>query len=204
MTSGRSTRPGGGRRRETDRRHRQLRGPDLRHHVNDQIGTRMDEGPELVGKPGGVTSIPSGRDGWDCAGSVRTGTLTPRPLAASVDDLLADAERLGPIDPDDARSGSLFERVRVDGEDCVVKYVHPDLDFTLRVSGDVGCRSRRVWSAGLMDLAPDLIDHAHLGMAPWGRNGWGAALLMRDVSHDLVAIGDDPLEEDRHLAFLDH
>ena len=63
----------------------------------------------------------------------------------------------------------------------------------MRVSGDVGCRPRRVWEAGLMDLAPDLIDHATLGVAPWGRNGWGAALLMRDVSGDLPELGDEPI-----------
>ncbi len=55
-----------------------------------------------------------------------------------------------------------------------------------------------------MDLAPDLIDHATLGAAPWGRNGWGVALLMRDVSDALVPVGDDPIPEAHHLAFLDH
>jgi len=55
-----------------------------------------------------------------------------------------------------------------------------------------------------MDLAPDLIDHAHLGAAPWGRNGWGVALLMRDLQDELVPVADAPLPEDWHLAFLDH
>ena len=32
-----------------------------------------------------------------------------------------------------------------------------------------------------MDSVPDVIDHATLGAARWGRNGWGGALLMRDV-----------------------
>src|SRR5690606_825580 len=52
--------------------------------------------------------------------------------------------------------------------------------------------------------APDLIDHATLGVAPWGRHGWGAALLMRDVSDELVPVGDAPIEEGQHLAFLEH
>jgi len=131
-------------------------------------------------------------------------SLVPRPVAASVDELLAGAERLGGHRPDDMRSSAHFERVVVDGEPCIVKYVHPDLDFTMRVSGDLGCRPRRVWAAGLMDLAPDLIDHAHLGAAPWGRNGWGVALLMRDLRDELVPVADEPLPEDWHLAFLDH
>ncbi len=130
--------------------------------------------------------------------------LTPRLLAPSVDELLAGARRLGEHRPDDARSSALFEQVEVDGERCVVKYVHPDHDFTMRVSGDLGCRPRRVWQLGLMDLAPDVIDHATLGAAPWGRNDWGVALLMRDVSAELVPADDDPLPEDQHLRFLDH
>ncbi len=131
-------------------------------------------------------------------------SLTPRPVADSVDELLADASDRRPFRSDDARSSASFEQVVIDGERCIVKYVHPDGDFTMRVSGDIGCRPLRAWSAGLMDLAPDLIDHAQLGAAPWGRNGWGAALLMRDLGDELVPPGDEPVTEERHLAFLDH
>lgn len=129
--------------------------------------------------------------------------LVTRPVADSVDELLADATSREPFTPGDARSPAGFERVEIDGRRCVVKYAHPDFDFTMRVSGDVGCRPRRVWEAGLMDLAPDTIDHATLGVARWGRNGWGAALLMRDVSDDLPALGDEPISEETHAAFLD-
>ena len=129
--------------------------------------------------------------------------LVGRPVADSVDELLASATRRTSFVPDDARSPAGFERVEILGQPCVVKYVHPDFDFTMRVSGDLGCRPRRVWEAGLMDLAPDTIDHAMLGVARWGRNGWGAALLMRDVSDDLPVLGDEPISEELHAAFLD-
>ncbi|HVM03037.1 MAG TPA: hypothetical protein VM263_10245 [Acidimicrobiales bacterium] len=93
----------------------------------------------------------------------------------------------------------------IGGAPHVVKYAHPDHDFTMRVSGDVGCRTLRAWVAGLLDSAPDLVDHAIVGAAPgYGRNGWGAALLMRDVSADLLPGGNDPLPADRHATFLDH
>jgi hypothetical protein len=94
--------------------------------------------------------------------------LSPRAVAGSVEELLAGATRMGEHRPDDARSSAAFERVEVEGERCIVKYLHPERDFTMRVSGDIGCRSRRVWAAGLMDAAPDVIDHATLGVAPWG------------------------------------
>ena len=129
--------------------------------------------------------------------------LIARPVAGSVDELLAGARRQGSYRPDDARSSAAFERVEIDGERCVVKYVHPDHDFTMRVSGDVGCRPRRVWELGYMDLAPAVIDHATLGVAPWGRHGWGAAILMRDVSGDLPELGDQPIDAETHAAFLD-
>src|SRR3954447_12842126 len=129
--------------------------------------------------------------------------LVPRPVAASVDELLEGATRLGDHVPADARSSAGFERVELDGEACIVKYVDPTRDFILRAAGDIACRPRRVWASGLMDVCPELIDHAHLGAAPWGPNGWGAALLMRDVSHELVPVGDDPVSDEQHLGFLD-
>jgi hypothetical protein len=130
-------------------------------------------------------------------------TLTPRPVAGSVDALLDGAVRSGAFRPEDARSSASFERVEVDGERCVVKYVHPRSDFTMRVTGDIGCRPRRVWEAGLMDIAPAHIDHGTLAAAPWGPNGWGVALLMRDLSDELVPLGAEPVPEDDHHAFLE-
>lgn len=132
-------------------------------------------------------------------------SLTPRPVAASVDELLADVERREPFRPSDSRSGASFERVRIAGEPRVVKYIHVDDDFAMRVSGDIGCVPLRAWAAGLYDIAPHVIDHGILGMAGGvGRNGWGAAILMRDVSADLVPEGDEPFGESQHAAFIDH
>ncbi len=128
-----------------------------------------------------------------------------RALAPSVADLLAGAEDRRPFANPDGRSRSAFEHVRIDGVVHVVKYVHPDDDFTMRVSGDVACRTVRAWQTGLLDCAPDLIDHAIVGAATgWGRNGWGAALLMRDVSADLLPFGNETIPARQHAAFLDH
>ena len=131
--------------------------------------------------------------------------LTPRPVAASIDELLAGVTDRRPFRPTDARSGTHFEHVVVDGERLVLKHVHLDDDFTMRVSGDLGCRPLRVWEAGLVDVAGDVIDHAIVAAARGdGRNGWGAALLLRDVSGDLVPPTDEPIPEEQHAAFLDH
>ena len=127
------------------------------------------------------------------------------PVASSVEELLANAEDRRPFANPDGRSSSAFEHARIDGVPHVVKYVHLDSDFTMRVSGDLVCRTVRAWQAGLLDAAPDLIDHAIAGAAAgWGRNGWGVALLMRDVSADLLPLGDGTIPADQHAAFLDH
>ena len=129
--------------------------------------------------------------------------LTVRPVAASVDELLAGVERRETYRSADARSPAHFERVWIDGEPHVVKYVHVDDDFAMRMCGDLGCLPLRVWASGIMDVAPEAIDHAVVGMAGgYGRNQWGAAILMRDVSAELIPVGDDPLQDEQHETFL--
>lgn len=88
-----------------------------------------------------------------------------RSLAPSVEELLAGADRREPFVNPDGRSAATFERVWIDGVAHVVKYLHLDCDFTMRVSGDVDCRTVRAWAAGLLDSAPHLIDHAVVGAA---------------------------------------
>lgn len=125
--------------------------------------------------------------------------------APSVDELLAGAERREPFANPDGRSAATFERVWIDGVAHVVKYIHPDHDFAMRVSGDLGSRTVRAWTTGLLDSAPDLIDHAIVGAAlGYGRNGWGAALLMRDVSAELLPLGDVTIPAPQHASFIDH
>ena len=127
-----------------------------------------------------------------------------RRLAGSVDELLAGCERREPFANPDGRSSSRFERVWIDGAPHIVKYTHLDDDFTMRVSGDLVSRPVRAWAAGLLDAAPDLVDHAIVGAAlGHGRNGWGAALLMRDASGDLLPLGDAVILPAHHAAFLD-
>lgn len=127
-----------------------------------------------------------------------------RRLARSVDDLLAGCERREPFPNPDGRSSARFERVWIEGAPHVVKYAHVDDDFTMRVSGDLACRPVRAWAAGLLDAAPEHVDHAIVGAAlGHGRNGWGAALLMRDVSDELLPLGEGLIPGTHHAAFLD-
>jgi thiamine kinase-like enzyme len=125
-------------------------------------------------------------------------------VLSSVEELLAGVTSREPFLHSDSKSGSGFERVEINGEPHVVKYVHIDDDWTMRFCGDVGCKPLQVWASGLMDVLPEHIEHGMVGVAGGlGRNGWGAALLMRDLGSALVAAGDEPLPLEQHLGYLD-
>ncbi|MCW2719417.1 MAG: aminoglycoside phosphotransferase [Pseudonocardia sp.] len=135
--------------------------------------------------------------------TTRTPALVSRPVASSVDELLAGASHREPFLTSDSKSGSGFERVVVDGVPHVLKHVHPDRDWTMRFNHDVGCHPVQVWAAGLMDSYPERIDHATVAVAGGlGRNGWGGAILMRDVGADLTPPGDTPLDHPTHSRHL--
>jgi hypothetical protein len=131
--------------------------------------------------------------------------LTTRRAAASLDELLVGATERVPWRTTDGKSGSSLEQVVIDGERFVVKVLHVDDDWTMRGMGDVACRPLLLWTSGLLDRVPDCIDHATVGAAAGlGRNGWGGALLLRDVGPWLVPPGDEVLSFEQHRGFLDH
>ena len=80
-------------------------------------------------------------------------------------------------------------RITIDGEAFVLKHLHVDDDWIQRATGDVCCRAALLWSAGVYEALPPEIDHAIVGVASGlGRNGWGAALLLRDLSSCFVDV----------------
>jgi hypothetical protein len=128
-----------------------------------------------------------------------------RPVAASVEELLAGATERAALQMADSKSGASLERVVIGGQPHVVKYLHVDDDWLQRISGDLCCHPVAVWRSGVLDKLPDCIDHAVVAMAAGlGRNGWGAAVLMRDVGPWLVPEGDAPVPLEQHLRFMDH
>jgi hypothetical protein len=131
--------------------------------------------------------------------------LTPREPVGSIEELVAGATERRPLGGTDGKSGSLLERVVIDGEPFVLKQMHPDRDWTMRGFGDLWCRPVQLWTCGLLDAMPDAIDHAVVGAATGlGRHGWGGALLLRDVSQHLIPEGDEPISLEAHRQLLDH
>jgi hypothetical protein len=124
-----------------------------------------------------------------------------RPVAASVDELVAGASSRTPMAVADSKSGARFERVVIDGEHFVLKHVDHRDDWIMRQTGDLGCVPVVVWESGVLDLVPECIDHATVGAA---RDGDRGAVLMRDVGPSLVSADDTVVPPEQHLRFLDH
>jgi Phosphotransferase enzyme family len=132
------------------------------------------------------------------------GELNPRPVAESIDELLAGATAREPFLHSDSKSGVGFERVVIGGEPHILKHVHIDDDWTMRFFGQTTCIPVEVWQRGFMDALPERIDHATVAVAAGlGRDGLGGALLMRDVGPAMVPAGDDALPLEQHLHLLD-
>jgi hypothetical protein len=120
-------------------------------------------------------------------------------------DLLARASGRRALDHSDGKSGSVIERLIIDGEPYILKTMHPDLDWIARVLGDLTCWPVLMVTSGLRNQVPAVIDDTVVAaVAGQGRNGWGGTLLMRDVSPWLVPEGDSVVPLDHHLDFLDH
>jgi hypothetical protein len=124
---------------------------------------------------------------------------------ASAQELLARASSRQRIEPADARAGAVFERVAVGPESYFVKRLSPSSDWVMRIAGDHVHRPYLIWRSGLMDQAPDLIDHAVVTMDLTG-SGDDAVLtiVMRDVGESLVPPGDAAVPAAQHARFITH
>src|SRR5450631_1102076 len=123
------------------------------------------------------------------------------PVAASVDELLAGASEREPMDEGAGKSGALLERVVIDAERYVVKFLHLADDWTMRAAGDCNGASFTAWRKGLLARLPDCFNQPIIGVA---KDPGGCVLLMRDVSQWLVPVSDDVIPLHQHLRFLDH
>ncbi len=125
-----------------------------------------------------------------------------RPVTESVSELLAGVTTREQLAAGDGKSGASLERVTIGDEIYVLKRLGFATDWVARATGDLACRPRLMWCAGLFDRLPDCLDHAVVGCADDPPHG--AALLMRDVTEWLVPEGDGPLPLAQHRRFLDH
>jgi hypothetical protein len=122
----------------------------------------------------------------------------------SVERMLAGVSSRAPMEKSvDSLSGSPFERVVIDGEPYLVKYVGWRVDWLARALGDRDCHVRQLWSHGVLAALPAEIDHTIVGVAD-DPVGGQVALLLRDVGPWLVPAGSSRLPIAQHRRFLEH
>ena len=121
-------------------------------------------------------------------------------VLSSVDELIARATDITSIDSA-GKSGARLDRVTIDGEPHVVKYLDPSVDWTIRAAGVDGSATLELWRRGILERLPDCINQPIVAVA---HERGVTVLLMRDVGSWLVPVSDDLVPLDQHLRFLDH
>src|SRR4051794_9037409 len=127
-------------------------------------------------------------------------TIAPRPVARSLDELLAGTTSRERLKTADSKSGAGFERVVIGGTSYVVKHFATP-DWLAHASRDMTCRSVGLFEDGIYELVSDVVDPTVVGAARLGAGSWPAALLMRDASAEFVPV-DDAVDMASHRAFL--
>jgi hypothetical protein len=122
-----------------------------------------------------------------------------RVVHKSIESLLAGAEEHETMETP-GKSGARLDRVVLNGEPYVVKYLDAENDWTMRAAGVPGGASLELWSRGIFDLLPDCFNQPIVAVA----EGEISALLMHDVSAWLVPATDDPIPLAQQEQFLDH
>jgi hypothetical protein len=133
-------------------------------------------------------------------------TLVERTVLPSARDLLVTADERVALRHGDSKSGARIERVRFGDQWFVAKWLDVRLDWTMRSVGDLGCATRRLWCAGILDALPECIAQPIVAVAHDDESAaeYGTVVLMRDVGSCFVPEGDAPLPLAQHRAFVDH
>lgn len=116
-------------------------------------------------------------------------------------DLVGAATSRVATKPADSKSAAAFERLIIDGEPYLVKHLSDD--WLAAGSVDTTARAVGLWETGVYDHFADIVDSTVVSTARLGGDdaGFPAALLMRDVTADLVPL-DGAVDAGTHAAFL--
>src|SRR5689334_18519934 len=131
--------------------------------------------------------------------------MMPGDAVATIEELTTGATDRRPVRSSDAKSGSSFELLTIEGRPCFLKVLSADADWIMRVTGNTDHWEHKVWQAGIYHRYPDVIDHTILRMALDHTGGTTRlGILMDDVSEWLVPPGDDLVSAETHDGFVRH
>jgi hypothetical protein len=124
-----------------------------------------------------------------------------RASTRSFAELVAAATSREAIKPEDSKSGAAFERLVIDGQPYLVKYLTED--WLAAGALDTNARAAGLWESGVYDYFADIVDSTVAGATRLSDDGSGfsAALLMRDVTDSLIPV-DDAVDLAAHAGFL--
>jgi len=137
-------------------------------------------------------------------------SLPAAPDVGDLVDVLSRATDREPLVDNAGKSGALIERLTLDGERFVVKYLDPSQDWTIRAAGVPGGVSLELWTRGLLQQLPDCFEQPIVGLATGVLDAEAlsapevTALFMRDVGPWMVEVSDELVTLEDHLQFLDH
>lgn len=94
-----------------------------------------------------------------------------------------------------------MERVVIDGQSYVAKWLSVDLDWVLRATRDEVCRPVVMWASGPYDVVAAYVDPVVVGAARDEAAGC-CILLMRDVADQFLPDGDAPITGQSQQQFL--
>lgn len=133
------------------------------------------------------------------------GTMNAPRSVGTIEELAAGATDRRPVRSSDAKSGAEFELLTIDGRTCFLKVLDAESDWIMRATGNTDHWEHKVWSAGLYDRFPDVIDHTIIAMALDTTGGTTRlGILMDDVSASLIPPGDEVVAVAAHDGFVRH
>lgn len=128
-------------------------------------------------------------------------TQVRRPAPLSAASLLERATGRTPLRPADGLSAVPMERLVLDGGRYVVKWLSPEIDWVMRLSGDERCRPVVMAELGLYEDVTPWVDPLVVEVAHDAeRDAW--ALLMRDATEEFLPEGAVPISVEQQRGFL--
>src|SRR3954452_1162978 len=125
--------------------------------------------------------------------------------AATIEELAAGAMNRRPVRSSDAKSGSVFELLTINGRSCFLKVLGAESDWIMRVTGNTDHWEHKVWRGGIYHRFPQVIDHTIIAMALDTTGGsTRLGILMDDVSGSLIPPGDEVVAVGTHDGFVVH
>jgi hypothetical protein len=126
------------------------------------------------------------------------------PVLSTISEMLAGATDLHPMSSAPGKSGARLDRLRIDGEAFVVKYLDAASDWTMRASGVLAGPVVPLWTRGILGRLPECINQPIVAVAveDAGRRNQRTAVLMRDVGAFLIPAVDDRIPLSTHLTLL--